>query len=309
MENSLQLVLVLLLAAVLVVIVFRLLKLPALIGYLLVGVAIGPRGLGLIPDTAGTRGLAEFGVVFLMFSIGLEFSLARLVTMRRIVFGLGASQVALTLAVVVAAALGSRADWRAGVLLVGAGAASGRSGDGVDARVAQGRRGAVDTALLRAASDARLVSSGRQAKIVRAVRAECLVDYARACVRDRVRRIVARARRVRGRHADFRDRVPLSGRRRNQTVSRRAARVVFRHRRHETRHPAGARERVVGRARIARADCAQGVADRRLEPPIRQRYRRRSAHRTGSGAGRRVRLCASVAGRAAQSDAGGGAAD
>ncbi len=120
MENSLQLVLILLLAAVLVVIVFRLLKLPALLGFLLVGVAIGPRGLGLIPDTESTRGLAEFGVVFLMFSIGLEFSLARLVTMRRIVFGLGASQVALTLAIVVAAALAAGADWRAGLVLGGA---------------------------------------------------------------------------------------------------------------------------------------------------------------------------------------------
>jgi CPA2 family monovalent cation:H+ antiporter-2 len=120
MENSLQLVLILLLAAVLVVIVFRLLKLPALIGYLLVGMAIGPRGLGLIPDTEGTRGLAEFGVVFLMFSIGLEFSLARLVTMRRIVFGLGTSQVALTLAIIVAAAFAAGADWRVGVVLGGA---------------------------------------------------------------------------------------------------------------------------------------------------------------------------------------------
>ena len=97
MENSLQLVLILLLAAVLVVIVLRVLKLPALLGYLLVGVAIGPRGLGLIPDPGGTRGLAGFGGVFLMFSIGLEFSLARLATMRRIVFGLGASQGAVTL--------------------------------------------------------------------------------------------------------------------------------------------------------------------------------------------------------------------
>lgn len=120
MENSLHLVLILLLAAVLVVIVFRLLKLPALIGYLLVGVAIGPRGLGLIPDTGSTRGLAEFGVVFLMFSIGLEFSLARLVTMRRIVFGLGASQVVLTLAIAVTAAFAAGADWRVGVVLGGA---------------------------------------------------------------------------------------------------------------------------------------------------------------------------------------------
>ena len=71
MENSLHLVLILLAAAVLVVILFRLLKLPAMIGYLLVGIVIGPNGLGLIPDTDNTRYLAEIGVVFLMFSIGL----------------------------------------------------------------------------------------------------------------------------------------------------------------------------------------------------------------------------------------------
>ena len=120
MENSLHLVLILLAAAVLVVILFRLLKLPAMIGYLLVGVAIGPNGLGLIPDTENTRDLAEFGVVFLMFSIGLEFSLAKLATMRRIVFGLGASQVMLTLAIVVAFAAAAGADWRSGVVLGGA---------------------------------------------------------------------------------------------------------------------------------------------------------------------------------------------
>src|SRR5688572_33481682 len=112
MENSLQFELILLASAVLVVIVFRLLELPAMIGYLLVGVAIGPNGLGLIPDTDSTRHLAEFGIVFLMFSVGLEFSLARLVTMRRIVFGLGASQVGLTLVVVITLTLAGGADWR-----------------------------------------------------------------------------------------------------------------------------------------------------------------------------------------------------
>ena len=120
MENSLQSVLILLAAAVPVVILFRLVKLPAMIGYLLVGVVIGPNGLGLIPDAQDTRSLAEFGVVFLMFSVGLEFSLARLMTMRRIVFGLGASQVVLTLALVVAIALAAGADWRSGVVLGGA---------------------------------------------------------------------------------------------------------------------------------------------------------------------------------------------
>ena len=120
MDNSLHLVLILLAAAVLVVILFRLLKLPAMIGYLLVGIIIGPHGLGLIPDTIGTRNLAEIGVVFLMFSIGLEFSLAKLTTMRRIVFGLGASQVALTLAAVVACLFLTGVDWRTGIVMGGA---------------------------------------------------------------------------------------------------------------------------------------------------------------------------------------------
>ena len=120
MENSLHLVLILLAAAVLVVILFRLLKLPATLGYLLVGLVIGPHGLALIPDTEGTRHLAEIGVVFLMFSIGLEFSLGKLKTMRRIVFGLGASQVALTLASIVACTVAAGLDWRTGVVLGGA---------------------------------------------------------------------------------------------------------------------------------------------------------------------------------------------
>src|SRR3982751_924857 len=119
MENSLHLVLILLAAAVFVVILFRQLKLPAMIGYLLVGILIGPHSLGLIPDTEGTRNLAEIGVVFLMFSIGLEFSLAKLSTMRRIVFGLGASQVALTLTIVVGIALAGGLDWRIGVVIGG----------------------------------------------------------------------------------------------------------------------------------------------------------------------------------------------
>jgi Kef-type K+ transport system membrane component KefB len=79
--------------AVVVVVVFRQLRLPALIGYLLVGILIGPHALGWVNDSEDTRYLAEFGVVFLMFSIGLEFSLPKMVTMRRIVFGLGAAQV------------------------------------------------------------------------------------------------------------------------------------------------------------------------------------------------------------------------
>ena len=87
MPTTLQLVLILLATAVLAVVVFRRLRLPPMLGYLLVGIVIGPHALGWIPEEAETRHLAEFGVVFLMFSIGLEFSLPKLVTMKRIVFG------------------------------------------------------------------------------------------------------------------------------------------------------------------------------------------------------------------------------
>ena len=121
MTSSLQSILLLLAAAVIVVVAFRSMKLPPLLGYLVVGVAIGPHALGLIPDTPETHALAEFGVVFLMFSIGLEFSLPKMVAMRKIVFGLGTAQVLLTLAggaLVLPALL--PIDWPAGVILSGA---------------------------------------------------------------------------------------------------------------------------------------------------------------------------------------------
>ena len=98
MHSSLQLVLILLAVAVLVTAAARVLRLPTLLGYLVTGIAIGPYALGWIPDSEEERYLAEFGVVFLMFSIGLEFSLPRLMTMRLTVFGFGGAQVVLTLA-------------------------------------------------------------------------------------------------------------------------------------------------------------------------------------------------------------------
>jgi CPA2 family monovalent cation:H+ antiporter-2 len=98
MSHALELVLVLLASAVLVVVVFRTLNLPPLLGYLIVGVAIGPHALGWIPEDRNTAYLGEFGVVFLMFTLGLEFSLPRLVQMRRVVLGLGGLQVVLTTA-------------------------------------------------------------------------------------------------------------------------------------------------------------------------------------------------------------------
>ena len=96
MATTLEVVLLYLVAAVLGVVACRLLRLPPMLGYLAVGVLIGPNALALAKDTAGVKYLAEFGVVFLMFVIGLEFNLPKLRSMRTLVFGLGLSQVVLT---------------------------------------------------------------------------------------------------------------------------------------------------------------------------------------------------------------------
>jgi len=120
MPASLQLILILLAAAVVVVVVCRLIRLPAILGYLLVGIAVGPHGFGWVPDDADTRELAEFGIVFLMFSIGLEFSLPHLRSMHRAVFGLGLAQVAITTAAAMGALHFLGYGWKAGLVLGGA---------------------------------------------------------------------------------------------------------------------------------------------------------------------------------------------
>ncbi|MDB5793900.1 MAG: potassium transporter [Noviherbaspirillum sp.] len=97
--SALELTLLLLGAAVLGVVAFRMLHLPPMLGYLAVGIVIGPHALGMAKQNAATHLLAEFGVVFLMFSIGLEFSLPKLSAMKRTVFGLGMAQVLLTIAI------------------------------------------------------------------------------------------------------------------------------------------------------------------------------------------------------------------
>ena len=120
MHTTLEPVLILLGAAVLVVVLCRSLGLSTLAGYLIMGAAIGPHALGLIHDTGAVSVLAEIGVAFLMFSIGLEFNLAKLRTMRRIVFGLGLAQVLATLLAVLAAAVLVGLPWQSGVALGGA---------------------------------------------------------------------------------------------------------------------------------------------------------------------------------------------
>ncbi|SFU95485.1 monovalent cation:proton antiporter family protein [Pseudoduganella namucuonensis] len=98
MFSPLELTLLLLGSAVLGVVAFRMMHLPPMLGYLAVGIVIGPHALGLAEQSEASHILAEFGVVFLMFSIGLEFSLPKLMAMRNIVFGLGMAQVGMTIA-------------------------------------------------------------------------------------------------------------------------------------------------------------------------------------------------------------------
>lgn len=95
-DIAFQHILILLGVAVVLVAAFRHLHLPQVLAYLCAGVLVGPSGLGWIPDLAGTRYLAEFGLVFLMFTIGLEFSLPQLMAMKRIVLGVGGAQVLLS---------------------------------------------------------------------------------------------------------------------------------------------------------------------------------------------------------------------
>ncbi|MEQ1515752.1 MAG: cation:proton antiporter, partial [Usitatibacteraceae bacterium] len=118
-HDTLPIVLSLLTTAVVTVVVFRRVHMPAILGYLVVGALIGPHALGFVPDTPQTRYLAEFGVVFLMFSIGLEFSLPQLTAMRRTVAGFGGLQVTITIVIVILLALFAGLSWQVGVILGG----------------------------------------------------------------------------------------------------------------------------------------------------------------------------------------------
>ena len=117
MFETLPLILVLLISSVLAVALFRALRLPAMLAYFLVGMALGPHTFGLLPDTEATKEFAEFGIVFLMFSIGLEFSLPQLYAMRKKVLGLGGAQVFITLAIVMGIAKLAGLDWPAAFVI------------------------------------------------------------------------------------------------------------------------------------------------------------------------------------------------
>jgi monovalent cation:proton antiporter-2 (CPA2) family protein len=118
-DSLLALPVVLLAAAVISVPIARFARLSAIVAYLVAGVVIGPYGLGMFtrPETIVT--VAELGVVMLLFLIGLELELSRLLAMRRDIFGLGVAQLVLTAAAIAALALATgRFGWR-GALVAG----------------------------------------------------------------------------------------------------------------------------------------------------------------------------------------------
>src|SRR3984885_1421116 len=113
-------VLILLASSVLLVTLARRVGVPTALAYLVVGVILGPHALNIASDSVTTRQLAELGVAFLLFTLGLEFSLPRMLAMRREVFGLGAAQVGATAAVfaVIGWALGL--PWLVAIVVGGA---------------------------------------------------------------------------------------------------------------------------------------------------------------------------------------------
>ena len=114
-------ILILLTASVCVVAAVRRLALPAILGYLAVGMLLGPHALALAADNATTQLLADIGVVFLVFTLGLEFSLPRMVAMRWEVLGVGGAQVLMTTGLVaVGAIFGFDVDPAVAVVIGGA---------------------------------------------------------------------------------------------------------------------------------------------------------------------------------------------
>lgn len=94
-------IIIIMFGAIFATTVLKRLNLPPVLGYLIVGCLVGPYGLGFLSNTESIHELAEFGVVFLMFTIGLEFSISKLLAMKRLVLGLGGLQVTITAAIVI----------------------------------------------------------------------------------------------------------------------------------------------------------------------------------------------------------------
>ncbi len=112
-------VLIFLLAAVIVVPLLRYLRSSPVLGYLAAGVLVGPHGMAIIGESENAKILAEFGVVFLLFMIGLELSIARLRALRRFVFGLGSLQVVVSALIIGGVAMAFGATTEAAVIIGG----------------------------------------------------------------------------------------------------------------------------------------------------------------------------------------------
>lgn len=87
---------ILLIAVVFIVVICQRIKFPAIIGYILIGGLLGPHVMRIVPEMKFIHEIADFGVVFLMFTIGLEFSISKMLKLKHLVFGLGSAQVILT---------------------------------------------------------------------------------------------------------------------------------------------------------------------------------------------------------------------
>jgi len=119
-HNTLYEIFGLLLVSVLMVAGFKRLHLPPILGYIVVGIIMGPHALGLIDNEENIHFLAEFGIVFMLFAIGLEFSIPQFLTMRRTMLGLGSLQVILSMSVFGFIAYSLGVSWQVSLLAGGA---------------------------------------------------------------------------------------------------------------------------------------------------------------------------------------------
>ena len=100
-------------------VLFRRLRMATIVAYIVVGAVIGPSAMGLVADPSQFSFLAEFGVVFLLFTLGLEFSLKKMLAMRFAVFGVGGVQVAVCTAIFTLAVFLWGASWQVAILIAG----------------------------------------------------------------------------------------------------------------------------------------------------------------------------------------------
>ena len=112
--------LALLALAVVLLSVFRRIKLPAVLAYLVCGILLGPYAMGVVTDQHQVHLIGELGLVFLMFSLGLEFSLPKMIAMRKLVFGLGGAQVAVSVLLFTLGGLAVGLSWQQAVVVAGA---------------------------------------------------------------------------------------------------------------------------------------------------------------------------------------------